>query len=193
MLWGKHGGSFQSSQIVCIRLASFTFNDYTLCVLKVLHGDKIWWWKDLQFFIRIDHWHFTRQRKNIHSSGTKVMMEKIPMVVQMIHIVHARKIHASWISWIMNVILQNVMCVDSVLIANICLFMASLRSFSQCGPPKMTLMAAKCGYKNIETHTAHSIVSWPNPKQWIIVHTSDLMMMMIRQSVYSLNHHKGNG
>ena len=45
--------------------------------------------------------------------------------------------------------------------------------------------------KNIDRHTAHTIVSWPNPKQWIIDHTSDLMMI-IRQSVYSLNH-KGIG
>ena len=34
-------------------------------------------------------------------------------------------------------------------------------------------------------HTAHTIVSWPNPKQWVIVHTSDLMMI-IRQSTYIL-------
>ena len=39
--------------------------------------------------------------------------------------------------------------------------------------------------KNIERHTAHTIVSWPNPKQWVIVHTSDLMMI-IRQSIYIL-------
>ena len=37
-------------------------------------------------------------------------------------------------------------------------------------------------HKNIGRHTAHTIVSWPNPKQWIIVHTSDLIMM-IRQIV----------
>ena len=37
--------------------------------------------------------------------------------------------------------------------------------------------------KSIERHTAHTIVSWPNPKQWVIVHTSDLMMI-IRQSIY---------
>ena len=37
--------------------------------------------------------------------------------------------------------------------------------------------------KNIERHTADTIVSWPNPKQWVTVHTSDLMMI-IRQSVY---------
>ena len=43
-------------------------------------------------------------------------------------------------------------------------------------------------HKNIEGHTAHTIVSWYNPKQWIIVHTSDLMMK-IRQIAYSLNHH----
>ena len=39
---------------------------------------------------------------------------------------------------------------------------------------------------NIERHTAHTIVSWPNPKQWVIVHISDLMMM-IRQSIYILS------
>ena len=32
----------------------------------------------------------------------------------------------------------------------------------------------------------HTIVSWPNPKQWVIVHTSDLMMT-IRQSIYILS------
>ena len=42
-------------------------------------------------------------------------------------------------------------------------------------------------------HTAHTIVSWPNPKQWVIIHASDLMMI-IRQRIYihiyiySLNH-----
>ena len=41
-------------------------------------------------------------------------------------------------------------------------------------------------YKNIERHTAHTIVSWPSPKQWVIVHTSDLMMI-IRQSIYILS------
>ena len=41
-------------------------------------------------------------------------------------------------------------------------------------------------YNNTERHTAHTIVSWPNPKQWIIVHTSDLMMI-IRQSIYILS------
>ena len=41
-------------------------------------------------------------------------------------------------------------------------------------------------YKKIERHTAHTIVSWPNPKQWVIVHTSDLMMI-IRQSIYILS------
>ena len=37
--------------------------------------------------------------------------------------------------------------------------------------------------KKIVIHRAHSIVSWPNPKQWVIVHTFDLMMI-IRQSIY---------
>ena len=41
-------------------------------------------------------------------------------------------------------------------------------------------------YKNIEKHTAHTIVSWPNPKQWMIVHTSNLMMI-IRQSIYIIS------
>ena len=39
--------------------------------------------------------------------------------------------------------------------------------------------------KNIERHTAHTIVSLPNPKQWVIAHTSDLIMI-IRQSIYIL-------
>ena len=38
-------------------------------------------------------------------------------------------------------------------------------------------------HKNIERHTAHTIVSWPNTKQWVIVHTYDLMMI-IKQSIY---------
>ena len=41
-------------------------------------------------------------------------------------------------------------------------------------------------HKNIERHTTHTIDSWPNPKRWVIVHTSDLMMI-IRQSTYILS------
>ena len=41
-------------------------------------------------------------------------------------------------------------------------------------------------YTNTERHSADTIVSWPNPKQWVIVHTSDLMMI-IRQSIYILS------
>ena len=40
--------------------------------------------------------------------------------------------------------------------------------------------------KNTKRHTAHTIVSWPNPKQWVIVHTSNLMMKK-RQSIYILS------
>ena len=40
--------------------------------------------------------------------------------------------------------------------------------------------------KNTERHTAHTIVSWPNPEQWVIVHTSDSMMIM-RQRIYILS------
>ena len=46
--------------------------------------------------------------------------------------------------------------------------------------------------KNIVRHTAHTIVSWPNPKQWLMIHTSDLMMI-IRQSTHSHDHHRRNG
>ena len=35
-------------------------------------------------------------------------------------------------------------------------------------------------------HTAHPIVSWPNPKQRVIVHTFG-SMMMIRQGIYILS------
>ena len=45
--------------------------------------------------------------------------------------------------------------------------------------------------KNIKRHTAHTIVSWPNPKQWIIVHTSDLMMI-IRQGNIFFQPSRGN-
>ena len=44
----------------------------------------------------------------------------------------------------------------------------------------------RLNHKNIERHTADTIVSWPYPKQWVIVHTSDLMMI-IRQINYSLS------
>ena len=40
--------------------------------------------------------------------------------------------------------------------------------------------------KTIERHTVDTIVSWPNPKQWVIVHTSDLMMIK-RQSTYIIS------
>ena len=32
--------------------------------------------------------------------------------------------------------------------------------------------------KNIVRHTTHTIVSWPNPKQWLMIHTSGLMMII---------------
>ena len=40
--------------------------------------------------------------------------------------------------------------------------------------------------RTIKRHTAHTIVSWPNPKQWVILHTSDLMMI-IRQIIYIIS------
>ena len=55
------------------------------------------------------------------------------------------------------------------------------------------LIHASSYHKNLEGHTAHTIVSWPNPKQRVIVHTSDLMMIDNKTKyIYSLNHHKGN-
>ena len=41
------------------------------------------------------------------------------------------------------------------------------------------------GHKNIKRHTAHTIVSSPNPKQWIIDHTSDLMMIIRQSNIFS--------
>ena len=41
-------------------------------------------------------------------------------------------------------------------------------------------------YKNIERHTVHTFVSGPNPKQWQMVHTSDLMMVIIGQITHIL-------
>ena len=38
--------------------------------------------------------------------------------------------------------------------------------------------------KNIIRHTAHNIVAWPYPKQWLIIYTSGLMMI-IRSSTHS--------
>ena len=40
--------------------------------------------------------------------------------------------------------------------------------------------------RNIERHRVNTIVSWPNPKQWIKVHTSNLMMI-IKQSICILS------
>ena len=48
------------------------------------------------------------------------------------------------------------------------------------------IILKRTDHKNIERQTAHNIVSWPKPKQWVIVHTSDLMMI-IRQSIYILS------
>ena len=45
--------------------------------------------------------------------------------------------------------------------------------------------SAFCKNKNIVRHTAHTIVSWPNPKQWLMIHTSGLIMI-IRLSTHSV-------
>ena len=41
-------------------------------------------------------------------------------------------------------------------------------------------------HKTTKRHTVHTNVSWPNPKQWVIVHTSDLVVIK-RQSTYILS------
>ena len=47
-------------------------------------------------------------------------------------------------------------------------------------------------YKKIVRHTAHTIVSWHFPKQWLTIHSSDLMMI-IRLSTHSHNHDRRIG
>ena len=42
----------------------------------------------------------------------------------------------------------------------------------------VTAAALKYVRKNIEWHTAHTIVSWPFTKRWQLGHTSDLMMII---------------
>ena len=44
---------------------------------------------------------------------------------------------------------------------------------------------AKAINKNLEIHTVQTIVPWPNPKQWQMGHTSDLMII-IRWSTHIL-------
>ena len=40
------------------------------------------------------------------------------------------------------------------------------------------LIGSSLIWKNIEIHIADTIMSWPNPKQWVIVHTSDFIMII---------------
>ena len=54
------------------------------------------------------------------------------------------------------------------------------------------IQATTMVYKNIVRHSAHNIVSRPNPKQWLVTHTFDVMMI-IRQSTHSHDHNRGIG
>ena len=45
-----------------------------------------------------------------------------------------------------------------------------------------TIILLSSDHKTIERHTAHTIVSWPNPKPWQMGHTSDLMMILKRST-----------
>ena len=56
-------------------------------------------------------------------------------------------------------------------------------SIKDCYAMFCFICVVNISYKHIERHTAHTIVSWPNPEQWVMVHTSDFMMI-IRQSIY---------
>ena len=47
----------------------------------------------------------------------------------------------------------------------------------------LSMLGLTLNHKSIERHTAHTIGSWLNPEQWLIVHTSDFVMI-IRQSIY---------
>ena len=53
-----------------------------------------------------------------------------------------------------------------------------------------------CVNKNIERHTQFTVVSRPNPEQWLMIHISALMMMMmmmmmmIRWSTHSPDHYR---
>ena len=42
----------------------------------------------------------------------------------------------------------------------------------------VSLLLMDLRYHNVKIYTAHTIVSWPNPKQWKMDHKSDLMMIM---------------
>ena len=53
-------------------------------------------------------------------------------------------------------------------------------------PLSASLCEPRCCHKNIERHTAHTIISWQNLKQWVIVHTSELMMIK-RPSIYIIS------
>ena len=39
---------------------------------------------------------------------------------------------------------------------------------------------------DITRHTAHAIVQWPNPKQWLMIHTFDLLMQITKRSTHVL-------
>ena len=49
----------------------------------------------------------------------------------------------------------------------------------------MTWLPVSWYHKNIERHTVATTVPWPNPKQWVIVHTSDLMTIIRQVYIFS--------
>ena len=101
-----------------------------------------------------------------------------------------------WITW------NGQLLKDSILSFSIVWYVFILESWKMIMKP-VALMLNKCWcyiysyifgnsfvvwiQKNIDRHTKYTIVSWTNPKQWILVHTSDLMMI-IRQSAHGSGH-----
>ena len=76
-----------------------------------------------------------------------------------------------WYNWI------NILFTIST-ISTILAFMKGLYRLNQ-GFPRRQFLSTSIRVsinKNILRHTAHTIVSWPNSKQWLTIHTSDLMM-----------------
>ena len=98
---------------------------------------------------------------------------------------HAYKtILEAWLAWKRYEIKLDLLCLRYKL--EVLRIWINKKKYMILSQHKTALKWCKFVYKNIERHTADTIVSWPNPKKWVIVHTSDLMMI-IRQSIYILS------
>ena len=78
-------------------------------------------------------------------------------------------------------------CIDkSKCMTNSTITVMTLKYFLHYWPSLWGILWSLVDHKNIKRHTAHTIVSWPNPKQWVLVHTADLVMI-IRQRMYIIS------